>query len=76
VLSNEVDEKKIYLLGHFKSKDKSVKGILKLEKQPFEELDLVSLGKDVSPILNEMYYFQNDIYGKYFLQMNEVISKI
>ena len=74
-LSVNNDHKLVYILGTLKTEepDSKNKVLLKIEKTTFEEkqLQLLDARKDDTTVIkSEEMYFENDIYHKFFLQIN------
>ena len=49
---------------------------MKLEKPSFEEKHMKKFAGSEAPVNEEEQYFNNDVYYKYYLQMNLEIAKI
>ena len=63
VLCNHSDKKEIIILGHFNDKNQEDKAILRIEKQPFTEEDLIS-EEGALKYERQESFFNNDVYYK------------
>ena len=77
ILSVDNDKKLIYILGRLKQDDVVTgnKGILKIEKEAFDQ-EMISKFNSEQPLVEEDMYFQNDAFHKLFVQMTKPYNRV